>query len=31
MGTTRDIAEFAHKTTFDDFDSVLVKHVKMSF
>ncbi len=28
MGTTRDIAEFAHKTTFDDFDSALVKHVK---
>jgi len=28
MGTTRDIAEFAHKTTFNDFDSALVKHVK---
>jgi 2-methylcitrate dehydratase PrpD len=28
MGTTRDIAEFAYKTTFDDFDSGLVKHVK---
>jgi len=28
VGTTRDIAEFAHKTTFDDFDSALVKHVK---
>jgi 2-methylcitrate dehydratase PrpD len=28
MGTTRDIAEFAHKTTFDDFDPALVKHVK---
>jgi hypothetical protein len=23
MGTTRDIAEFAYKTTFDDFDSGL--------
>jgi 2-methylcitrate dehydratase PrpD len=28
MGTTRDIAEFAHKTTFDDFDTALVKHAK---
>jgi 2-methylcitrate dehydratase len=28
VGTTRDIAEFAHETTFDDFDSALVKHVK---
>jgi 2-methylcitrate dehydratase PrpD len=28
MGVTRDIAEFAHKTTFNDFDSALVKHVK---
>jgi 2-methylcitrate dehydratase PrpD len=28
MGTTRDIAEFALKTTFDDFDSGLVKLVK---
>ncbi len=28
MGTTRDIAEFAHGTTFSDFDSALVKHVK---
>ena len=28
MGTTRDIAEFAHKTTFNNFDSNLVKHVK---
>ena len=28
MGTTRDIAEFALKTTFDDFGPVLVKHVK---
>lgn len=28
MGTTRDIAEFAYKTTFNDFDSDLVKHVK---
>jgi len=28
MGTTRDIAEFAYKTNFDDFDSGLVKHVK---
>ena len=28
MGITRDIAEFTYKTTFDDFDSGLVKHVK---
>lgn len=28
MGTTRDIAEFACKTTFDNFDSGLVKLVK---
>jgi 2-methylcitrate dehydratase PrpD len=28
MGTTRDIAEFACKTTIDDFDATLVKHVK---
>jgi 2-methylcitrate dehydratase PrpD len=28
VGTTRDIAEFAHKTTFDEFDPALVKHVK---
>lgn len=28
MGTTKDIAEFAHKTAFDDFDAGLVKHVK---
>jgi hypothetical protein len=28
MGTTRDIAEFAYKTTFNDFDPALVKHVK---
>jgi 2-methylcitrate dehydratase PrpD len=28
MGTTRDIAEFAYKTTFNNFDSDLVKHVK---
>jgi hypothetical protein len=28
MGTTRDIAEFACKTTIDDFDSGLVKHIK---
>ncbi len=28
MGTTRDIAEFARKTTFDDFNSVLVEHTK---
>jgi 2-methylcitrate dehydratase PrpD len=28
MGTTREIAEFACKTTFDDFDPALVKHVK---
>jgi 2-methylcitrate dehydratase PrpD len=28
MGTTREIAEFTHKTTFDDFNSGLVKHVK---
>jgi hypothetical protein len=28
MGTTRDIAEFAYKTTSDDFDLALVKHVK---
>jgi 2-methylcitrate dehydratase PrpD len=28
MGTTRDIAEFVHKTTFDDFNPALVKHTK---
>lgn len=28
MGTTRDIAEFAHEATFNDFDPALVKHVK---
>jgi 2-methylcitrate dehydratase PrpD len=28
MGTTRDIAEFAYKTTFNDFDPALIKHVK---
>ncbi len=28
MGTTREIAEFANKTIFGDFDSGLVKHVK---
>jgi 2-methylcitrate dehydratase PrpD len=28
MGTTREIAEFTHDTSFNDFDSGLVKHVK---
>jgi 2-methylcitrate dehydratase PrpD len=28
MGTTKDIAEFAYNTTFDDFDPGLIKHVK---
>jgi 2-methylcitrate dehydratase PrpD len=28
MGTTKDIAEFAYKTAFNDFDPGLVKHVK---
>jgi 2-methylcitrate dehydratase PrpD len=28
MGTTRDIAEFACKTTIDNFDPALIKHVK---
>jgi 2-methylcitrate dehydratase PrpD len=28
MGTTRDMAEFAHNTTFNDFDPALIKHVK---
>ncbi|TAK34611.1 MAG: MmgE/PrpD family protein [Chloroflexota bacterium] len=28
MGTTRDIAEFAYKTSFEDFDPAVVKHIK---